>query len=179
MEKINISKTIKGFAYAAGALVLFTNIALSAEMPKNPRVQSGNVTIEGTGTDHLRIQQSTNKSIINWDSFSVHKGGRVDFKMPSSKSSSLNRVTGSTPSSIAGQINSNGRVLLINPNGVAITKNGVIKTGSFAASTLDIKNNDFLKDIYTFKKKITPMVLKIQEKLLLVTVEMPHFSVDM
>ena len=69
MEKINISKTIKGFAYAAGALVLFTNIALSAEMPKNPRVQSGNVTIEGTGTDHLRIQQSTNKSIINWDSF--------------------------------------------------------------------------------------------------------------
>ena len=109
-------------------MTIFVNTqAVSGEMPKNPRIQSGNVTIEGKGTDHLKIQQKTNKSIINWDSFSVHKGGRVDFNMPSSKSSSLNRVTGSTPSTIAGQINSNGKVLLINPNGVAITKNGVVK----------------------------------------------------
>ena len=119
-------------------------------MPKNAKVQSGKVIIQGQGTDHLKIEQSTHKSILNWDSFSVHKGGRVDFNMPSSKSSSLNRVTGSTPSTIAGQIHSNGKVLLINPNGVAITKNGVVNTGSFAASTLDIKNNDFLKNVTDF-----------------------------
>ena len=95
-------------------------------------------------------EQSTNKSIINWDSFSIHEKGRVDFNMPSSISSSLNRVTGSTPSSIAGQLNSNGKVLIINPNGVMITKNGVVKTGSFTASTLDINNEDFLKDKMNF-----------------------------
>ena len=138
---------------ASIASLLIYNNALSGEMPTNPRVQSGNVQIEGTGTNHLKINQSTNKSIINWDSFSIHKGGQVDFNMPSSKSSSLNRVTGSTPSRIAGQINSNGKVLLINPNGVAITKSGTVKTSSFTASTLDIKNSDFLNDKYSFSGK--------------------------
>ena len=71
-------------------------------------------------------------------------------KMPSSSSSSLNRVTGSTPSTIAGQLNSNGKVLIINPNGVMITKEGVIKTGSFTASTLDIKDQDFLNNKFKF-----------------------------
>ena len=34
--------------------------------------------------------------------------------------------------------------MLINPNGVAITPKGVVKTGSFTASTLDINNKDIL-----------------------------------
>ena len=82
-------------------------------MPTNPKVQSGNVTITGTGTNHLQINTKTNKSIINWDSFSIHKKGRVDFNQPSANSFSLNRVKGSTPSSIAGQLNSNGKLCLL------------------------------------------------------------------
>ncbi len=83
-------------------------------MPSGGAVASGEVQITGTGTNHLIIDQTTNKSIINWDSFSIHSGGRVDFNQPSAKSFSLNRVNGSTPSSIAGQLNSNGKVMLIN-----------------------------------------------------------------
>ena len=133
-------------------LVLSSSISISfaGEMPTGASVQSGNVKISGKNTNHLVIDQSTNKSIINWNSFSIHDQGRVDFNMPSSMSSSLNRVTGSTPSSIAGQLNSNGKVMLINPNGVVITKNGVVKTSSFTASTLDINNEDFLKDRMNF-----------------------------
>jgi hypothetical protein len=37
-------------------------------------------------------------------------------------------VLGSTPSSIAGTINAPGTVLLVNPNGIAITSSGVVKT---------------------------------------------------
>ncbi len=166
MGKKHISKSANRFALISFLTVFVNTQAVSGEMPKNPSIQSGNVTIEGKGTNHLKIQQKTNKSIINWDSFSVHKGGRVDFNMPSTRSSSLNRVTGSTPSTIAGQINSNGKVLLINPNGVAITKNGVVKTGSFAASTLDIKNNDFLKDIYSFKRKNNSKGVEISGKII-------------
>ena len=120
-------------------------------MPSGGAVASGDVQITGTGTNHLIIDQKTNKSIINWDSFSIHSGGRVDFNQPSAKSFSLNRVNGSTPSSIAGQLNSNGKVMLINPNGVAITPKGVVKTGSFTASTLNIKNKDFLSENYKFE----------------------------
>ena len=71
--------------------------------------------------------------------------------MPSSSSSSLNRVTGSTPSNIAGQLNSNGKVLLINPNGVVISPTGVINTKAFTASSLDINNKDFLNGKYKFE----------------------------
>ena len=103
----------------------------SSDMPTGAVVNSGSVTITGAGTNHLTIDQSTNKSIINWNSFSIHKQGRVDFNMPSSSSASLNRVTGSTPSTIAGQLNSIGNIFLINPNGVLISPAGTIKTGSF------------------------------------------------
>ena len=55
---------------------------------------------------------------------------------PSASSAMLNRVTGSTPSSIAGQLNANGQVYLVNPNGIAITPTGMVRTGAFVASTL-------------------------------------------
>ena len=43
--------------------------------------------------------------------------------------------------------------MLINPNGIAITPGAVINTNSFTASSLDIKNEDFLKDKYIFEGK--------------------------
>ena len=101
---------------------------ISNEMPTGGQVRSGNVTITGTGTDHMIIDSKSQKSIINWNSFSIHKKGRVDFNQPSASSFSLNRVTGSTPSTIAGQLNSNGKVMLVNPNGVVITPSGVVNT---------------------------------------------------
>ena len=79
-------------------------LSYSDEMPTNPQVQTGKVNITGTGTNHLQVNTNTNKTIINWDSFSIHSGGRVDFNQPSSNSFSLNRVVGSTPSSIAGPV---------------------------------------------------------------------------
>ena len=39
----------------------------------------------------------------------------------------------------------------MNPNGIAITKSGVVNTGSFVASTLGIKNEDFLAGKYNFQ----------------------------
>ena len=134
------------------------------DMPTGGNVQSGSATISGQGTNHMIINQSTNKSIIKWDSFSIHSGGRVDFQQPSSDSFSLNRVNGSTPSTIAGQLNSNGKVMLVNPNGVAITPNGVVSTGSFTASTLNIKNDDFLQRTM-YVTMYVPMHIYIEDRL--------------
>ena len=120
-------------------------------MPTGGQVQSGNVAITGTGTNHMIIDSKSQKSIINWNSFSIHKKGRVDFNQPSASSFSLNRVTGSTPSTIAGQLNSNGKVMLVNPNGVVITPSGVVNTRSFTASTLNIKDEDFINEKYNFE----------------------------
>ena len=99
-----------------GFFVLFVSTSYGNDMPSEPQVQSGNIIIDSSETNHLKINQKTNKSVINWNSFSIHEKGRVDFNMPSSSSSSLNRVVGSTPSTISGKLNSNGNVFLINPN---------------------------------------------------------------
>src|SRR5262249_19639098 len=93
----------------------------------------------------------TNEAIINWNTFSIGVGGTVNFNQPGASSGTLNRVTSSTPSSIAGTIKGPGTVVLVNPNGIAITKSGVINTGSFVASTLGIKNEDFLAGKYNFQ----------------------------
>jgi hypothetical protein len=41
--------------------------------------------------------------------------------------------------------------VLVNPNGITITKSGVVNAGSFIASTLGIRNEDFLAGKYQFQ----------------------------
>ena len=156
MVILKVNGKLNKFIFTVTFCGLFTGIPSVVkpdEMPTNPVVKAGKASITGTNTNHLQINTSTNRTIINWDSFSIHSGGRVDFNQPSASSFTLNRVVGSTPSSIAGQLHSNGKLMLINPNGVAITPTGVVNTKSFTASTLDINNRDFLNDDFTFKGK--------------------------
>jgi filamentous hemagglutinin family protein len=136
---------------SAGVVALLANSAAWAQqLPTGGSVAAGAATIAQPNSSTLNINQSTNQAVINWNSFSVGRGGTVNFNQPNSSSATLNRVTGSTPSWIAGTINAPGTVLLVNPNGIAITKSGVVNTGSFAASTLDISNADFMAGNYKF-----------------------------
>jgi filamentous hemagglutinin family protein len=107
-------------------------------------VAQGAATISGN-TNSTTVTQSSSRAVINWQSFDVGSGKSVVFNQPDAKSATLNRVTGSTTSTIAGQITSNGAVYLINPNGIAITSTGTVNTaGGFVASTLDIADADFM-----------------------------------
>jgi filamentous hemagglutinin family protein len=135
---------------ALTAALLSSTAAFSQALPTGGSVAAGSASISSPRAGTLNINQSSNQAIVNWQSFSVGSGGTVNFNQPGASSATLNRVTGSAPSSIAGTINAPGTVLLVNPNGIAITKNGVVNTGSFAASTLDIKNEDFLAGRYKF-----------------------------
>ncbi|WP_264651191.1 MBG domain-containing protein [Candidatus Symbiopectobacterium sp. NZEC151] len=118
---------------------------LGGELPGGASVAAGNVSIGGNG-NAMTVTQQSNTAIVNWNSFSVGQGQSVNFIQPSSSSAILNRVTGATRSSIAGAVTGNGQVYLINPNGIAITSSGSVKVGGgFVASTLDIKDEDFLK----------------------------------
>jgi filamentous hemagglutinin family protein len=97
----------------------------------------------GSGTT-LLVQQGSQNAIVNWQSFSIAANGTVNIVQPNASSALLNRVTGNTASILAGQLDANGEVYLINPNGIAITKSGVIDIGGgFVASTLGISDDDF------------------------------------
>jgi filamentous hemagglutinin family protein len=133
----------------SGALLAPTP-SLAQQLPTGGAVTHGTATIGAPAGGTLNINQSSNRAVIDWSSFSIGAGGTVNFNQPGVSAATLNRVTGATPSSIAGAINAPGTVLLVNPNGIAITPTGVVNTGSFAASTLDIKNSDFLAGNYKF-----------------------------
>lgn len=118
--------------------------AIAQELPTGGQLQAGVATIANPSTGAMQITQTSDRAIINWQSFSVGAGGRVDISQPGATSALLNRVTGSTTSEIAGQITANGRVFLVNPNGILITATGSVKAAGFTASTLDIADRDFM-----------------------------------
>jgi filamentous hemagglutinin family protein len=124
--------------------------APAQQLPTGGTVTAGNASIGAPQSGTLTVNQTSSQAIINWQSFSVGQGGTVNFNQPGTSAATLNRVTGSVGSTIAGTINAPGTVLLVNPNGIAITPTGVINTGAFAASTLDIKDSDFLAGKYRF-----------------------------
>ena len=44
--------------------------AIAADMPSGAVIQNGNVKIAKINPNHLQIDQTTTKSVINWNSFS-------------------------------------------------------------------------------------------------------------
>ena len=96
-------------------------------------------TVGGTMT----VNNSPN-SIINWNSFSIGAGNAVRFEQANAASQVLNRVTGNDPSAILGNLSSNGRVWLLNPNGVLFGQSARIDVAGLVTSTLNLNNADWL-----------------------------------
>src|SRR6267143_6294666 len=84
--------------------------------PVGPAVVNGNVTFATQG--NLLSVTNTPGAIINWQQFSIGSNEATRFIQQSAASAVLNRVIGADPSSILGTLQSNGRVFLINPNGI-------------------------------------------------------------
>jgi len=111
--------------------------------PQDPKIVSGDVIIDQFDKDSLNVLAS-DKSIINWKSFSIDANEITQFIQPGSDACVLNRVIGHDLSSILGTIDANGKVFLINQNGILISENAFINTSSFLASILDVLDEEFL-----------------------------------
>lgn len=134
------------------ALVVALAAAFSSVQaaPNGGQVVSGSAVISQPAANLLQVNASTGKTIINWQQFSIAKGESVQMNLPSASSAILNRVTGGDPSQILGSLQSNGRVFLINPNGVVFGAGASIDTAGFIASTLGMSDADFLADRLCF-----------------------------
>lgn len=94
----------------------------------------------------MNVNTLTDRTIINWQGFSIGAGETANFIQPGASSAVLNRVTAlNNPSLINGALNSNGNVIVVNPSGVMVGSTGVINTNGFTASVLDLPNNEFLQ----------------------------------
>ena len=114
--------------------------------PANP---TGGVVVNGNALINqapglTTIQQSTNRAVINWGSFSIGSGEQTNFILPNANSATLNRVLGGGPSLLDGRLTSNGHLFLINGSGIVFGKGAMIDTNGLVASTLDTSNASFL-----------------------------------
>ncbi len=125
------------------------SLAFASDLPSGGQIVAGSGSISKSGKT-MTINQTTDKMIANWQEFSIGKDHTVNFKQPSSSSVALNRVLGSDVSCIQGNLNANGRVFLINPNGVLFDRSAQVDVGGILASTHDITNQNFLNNKYSF-----------------------------
>ena len=112
-------------------------------------VSAGSATIGGA-PGNMTITQTTPNVAINWQSFGVRAGESVQFVQPGSSSVALNRVIGSDPSNILGSLTANGKVFLVNPNGILFGAGASVNVGGLVSSTLAISDADFMANNYKF-----------------------------
>ncbi len=123
-------------------------------LPTGGNVVAGSATISQSQTANsaqMNINQTSQRAVISWDSFNVGKNASVNFNQPNSSAVTLNRVTGVSQSMIDGAVRANGQVVLVNPNGVTVSKGAEINAAGVVATTMDIASQDFMDGKSTYK----------------------------
>jgi filamentous hemagglutinin family protein len=141
----------------AGSMA-FAATAHAQSLPTGGTVAAGSATI-ASGSNATTIKQNSQSAVLNWDSFNIAAGKSVRFDQPGKSSVALNRVTGGDASTILGNLSANGKVFLVNPNGVLFGKGSQVSVGGLVASTLNISDADFMAGRYAFSGTSTAAVL--------------------
>jgi filamentous hemagglutinin family protein len=100
-------------------------------------VSAGQATWSSTGSK-LTVDQTSANATLNWQSFNISANGTVQFVQPSATAVALNQINDANASQIFGALNANGRVFLINQNGIIFGAGAQVNVGGLVASTLNI-----------------------------------------
>lgn len=117
--------------------------------PAGPAVVSGAALLSNPSANVMQIV-NTPGTIIQWQGFSIGAGETTRFVQLNAASAVLNRVVTANPSNILGRLESNGRVFLVNPNGIVFGAGAVVDVAGLIASTRDISNANFRAGNYLF-----------------------------
>lgn len=111
--------------------------------PGSGSVAAGNATITQSGS-RTTVSQTSDKAIINWSGFNLNNGEQLSITQPSASAMLLNRDISGRESVIDGSITANGRVWIVNAQGITFGSNARVNVGGLVASTLDVTDADFL-----------------------------------
>ena len=118
--------------------------------PEGGVVAAGDGSISTPNTTTTNVNQASQNLIVNWETYNINANEVVNYLQPNAQAQALNRIFDQNPSQIFGQINANGKVLLINPNGVFFKPGSSVNVGGLVASGLDISNESFMNGNHTF-----------------------------
>ncbi len=125
---------------------------LAFALPEGENVVAGSASFDRSQANTLNVVTPSDKLIVNYNSFNIARAEFVNFNQPSSQSVVLNRVVGIDPSSIMGSLSANGRIFIVNPNGVFFGPDSRVDVAGLVASSLNIENEDFLNGNYMFSQ---------------------------
>jgi filamentous hemagglutinin family protein len=140
---IAVAETTRGGGKASGRKLVAAALSLATAhvlaSPSGGQVTAGAGTIAHSGTTTTITQSSQNLS-ANWQSFNTAAGETVNFVQPSASAVAVNRIFDVNGTKFFGNLNANGQVYLINPNGILFGAGSQVNVGGLVASTLDIND---------------------------------------
>lgn len=131
--------------------------------PQDGVVAAGNAEIRHDGPGKLTVNQTSDRAVIDWRSFSIPEGEHAHFQQPSAASITLNRVTGGAASEIMGRLSATGRLWLVNPNGIIFGRNAQVDVAGLLATTADIRNDDFMAGRFRFEGRADSGAMVVNE----------------
>ncbi|WP_079204595.1 YDG domain-containing protein [Pseudomonas sp. CC6-YY-74] len=150
---IAVAETTKGRGKGASRKLLVAVVGLSSALaqaaPEGGQVVSGTGSIAQSGAT-TTITQATQNLSLNWDSFNIAAQETVNFNQPSATAIAVNRIMDSNGTQILGNLNANGQVYLINPNGILFGQGAQVNVGALVASTLDLNDASLNSDSRSF-----------------------------
>lgn len=130
-------------AFAAAMFATQPGVSFAQALPTGGQVTAGQASIS-QNSNTMTINQGSQRTVIDWNSFNVGAGNTVQFNQPNAQSQALNRVSGGGASNIQGSLLANGQVLIQNANGVLFGKGSVVNVGSLLATTKAINPDAFM-----------------------------------
>jgi hypothetical protein len=144
------NKWSRSAALLTTSLVIMIDATHAFALPGDGNVVAGQASLHMDVLGQMNIFQTTDKAIINWNSFSIGTGETVRFLQPGQSSLTVNRVTGYDPSHILGTMTANGQIMLINPNGILFGSSAKVDVHSLIATTIDTTDERLLKNDFRF-----------------------------
>jgi filamentous hemagglutinin family protein len=141
----------RAFAYLAAAVTV-SAASEALALPTNPQVESGVISITQPSATDLVINQGSDRAIINWQNFDILHGESTRFIQPNAGAIALNRVRDGNPTQILGKLSANGKLVLVNPNGVFFGVGSAVDVAGLVATTADISSQNFMGGIMKFDR---------------------------
>ncbi len=150
-----LATVVMGLALTGGAGAQSPPPPASTQLPTGGSVARGSATITQTATAQaaaMTVNQSSQRAVINWDSFNLGQAASINFVQPNAQAVTLNRVNDHNPSQIFGRISANGQVFLSNPSGVYFSPTSSVDVGALVATSHRISDEHFMAGTYQFER---------------------------
>ena len=99
----------------------------------------------------MTIYQTQPQAIIDWSSFNIGANASVYFNQQGNTSwAALNRIWDNNPSQIYGRLTADGKVYLINQNGILFGPGSQVNVHGLVASSLNLSIDNFLSGTLSF-----------------------------